>query len=154
MEVPNSNHFDLRNGGNGQRCNHWTSRKARNLQCIHFALTSVELGDFHLKDNVSWWMRPVCPGLSVKCAALCCSAVLSCYLLLGYKISCIRPLFLKQRNYIKLVKLNRKFSIKFVVLMSDELFGQWEMCMTEASVGLGFSFLNLKVYFIHKEIIY
>lgn len=38
--------------------------------------------------------------------------------------------------------------------MSDELFGQWEMCMTEASVGLGFSFLNLKVYFIHKEIIY
>lgn len=50
---------------------------------------------------------------------LCCLAL---YLLLGFKISRVRPLFLKQRNYLKLVKLNRKFSIKFMVLMSDGLF--------------------------------
>lgn len=64
----------------------------------------------------SWHICEMCSAL-----LLCC---LSLYLLLGFKVSRVRSLFLKQRNYIKLVKLNRKFSIKFMVLMSDGLFWQ------------------------------
>jgi len=56
----------------------------------------------------------------VTLAAFGCSAVVSLCLLLGFKISQGRPLFLKQSNYIKLV--NKKFSRKFMVLLSDGLF--------------------------------
>lgn len=48
----------------------------------------------------------------------CCNSVF----LLGFVISRIRLLFLKQRSCVKLVQLNRKFSIEFTVFMSDGLF--------------------------------
>lgn len=39
--VPNSYHFDLRDGGNDQGCNRWASIKARNLQHVNLDVTSV-----------------------------------------------------------------------------------------------------------------
>lgn len=84
-------------------------------------------GVYLLKGSVSWWMKTawwVRRDLSVKCAALCCSAAVSLCLLLGFMISRVRLLLMKQRNSVKLVKLNRKFSMKFVVLTSDGLFWQ------------------------------
>lgn len=58
----------------------------------------------------------------MKCAALCCSAIVSLCFLLGFMISRVRLLLRKQRNFIKLVKLNRKFSLKLMVLTSHVLF--------------------------------
>lgn len=154
IRVPHSYDFSLRNGGNDLGCNHWTSRKAKNLQCIYLDLTSLYL----LKGSVSCWMKTawrVRSDISVKCAALCCSAVASLCLLLGFMISRVRLLLMKQRNSIKLVKLNRKFSIKFMVLMCDGLFWHWEICVTKALACLGFfPFFNLNLHFIHNETIY
>lgn len=84
------------------------------MQCVYLDLTGVYL----LMGSVSWWMKTawwVRRDMSVKCAALCCSAAVSLCLLLGFMISRVR--LMKQRNSVKLVKLNKKFSMWFLHLM-------------------------------------
>lgn len=49
------------------------------------------------------------------------SALVPLCLLLGFMIARVRLLLRKQRDSRKLVKLNRTFSIKFMVLTSDGL---------------------------------
>lgn len=78
------------------------------LQCVYLDL------DRCVCPVSGGWQQPgeaVRSDIPVKCAALCCSAVVSLCLLLGFMFSRVRLLLLKQRNSIKLVKLNRKFSV-------------------------------------------
>lgn len=79
IAVPNFYDFNLRNGGNYLGCNHWTCRKAKNLQYIYLDLTGVYL----LKDSVLWWIKiawQVRSEIPVKCAAVLLLYLCVCHL--------------------------------------------------------------------------
>lgn len=80
MRLPDSYDFSLRNGGSDLGCNHWTSRKAKNLQYI-FGFDKCVSPEWQSVVVDAWRVRS---DISVKCAALCCSAVVSLCLLLGF----------------------------------------------------------------------